>query len=444
MTARPQDVDACVDERQTLDDSPSAGGRGEQPPLVDDEPPTRATDYLHHALVGLHALTRVPKPLLALAFLALAAGLGGLWAWAAAASPPIWGSAAWLSAGSYLAFLLADWAWLASLPRRELSFGPVVPSLIGLSLARWLLGLLPLLALWAGLTPPVGAIAGAVLQAAIWALIVYATGVEPFRLGVTHLKLASPKLPQGARLRLVQVSDLHVERLTRRERELVARVRDLDADYVLLTGDYLNFSYIGDPTAIRDARWVLRRLRARRGIYAVRGTHQVDPNWLLPVLFQGLPIRWLRSEQDVIHEPGYDLVLAGASSTRRADIDVPAVDRALAGLPRGDAANKTFSVLLFHIPDAAPQAQAAGVDLYLSGHTHGGQLRLPFYGALLTGTASGKHYEMGRYDLDGTVLYVSRGVGMEGMAAPRARFLSPPEIVCVDVVGPHPNPPPAD
>ena len=411
-------------------------GGGDRLEWLDDEPPVRAGDVLHHTLVGLHVLARVPKPVLALAFLVLAAGLGGLWGWATDASLTTWGTKAYLAAGGYFAFLLADWIWLAGLPRRGLSFGPVEPSLVGLSLARWLLGLLPLIAVLAGLSPLACAVTGVLLQAALWGLVVYATGVEPFSLGVTHLELFSPKLPQGSRLRLVQISDLHVERLTRRERKLVERVRTLDADYILLTGDYLNFSYIGEPRAIHDARWVLSRLHARRGIYAVRGTHQVDPNWLLPVLFEGLPIRWLRSEQCILQETGYRLALAGASSTRRADIDEPAVDRALAGLSHAE--QKPFTVLLFHIPDAVPQAQAAGVDLYLAGHTHGGQLRLPLYGALVTGTASGKRYEMGRYDLDGLTLYVRRGVGMEGMAAPRARFLSPPEIVCIDVVGTAP------
>lgn len=418
------------DAREVRHDEPPAPTGGEiGHNLPDDEPPVRASDYLHHVLVGLDALTRVPRPALALAFLALAVGLGGLWG-RAADSP----SSVLLAGGAYLAFFGADWVWLASLPRRELSFGPVEPSLVGLAVTRWLLGMFPLVGIWAGLSPLACAAVGALFQAALWGLVVYTTGVEPFRLGVTHLELDSHKLPRGTRLRLVQISDLHVERLTRRERELVERVHELDADYVLLTGDYLNFSYTEDPRAIRDARWVLRRLDARRGLYAVRGTHQVDPNWLLPVLFEGLPIRWLRSEQCVVREAGYTLVLAGASSTCRADIDERALEQALSGLPKN-----AFSVLLFHIPEAVLQAQAAGVDLYLSGHTHGGQLRLPWYGALLTGTASGKRYEMGRYDLEGMMLYVSRGVGMEGRAAPRARFLSPPEIVCIDVVGTAPS-----
>jgi hypothetical protein len=221
-----------------------------------------------------------------------------------------------------------------------------------------------------------------------------------------------------------------VERLTRRERALIERVNRLDADYVLLTGDYLNFSYVGEERAVHDARQVLGSLRARQGIYAVRGTHQVDPNWLLPVLLEGLPVRWLRNEHLTHRRDGLSLTFAGASCTRRTEIDVPAVEQALAGIPQ-DA----FTVLLYHTPERVSQAQAAGVDLYLAGHTHGGQIRLPLYGALLTGTETGKRYEMGRYEAGDLTLYVSRGLGMEGMAAPRARFLCPPEITCIDLRG---------
>ena len=115
------------------------------------------------------------------------------------------------------------------------------------------------------------------------------------------------------------------------------------------------------------------------------------------------------------------------------ELDAARLAQAMDGIPADD-----FTLLLYHSPDLIVEAAQEQIDLYLGGHTHGGQLRLPLYGALVTGTASGKRYEMGRYDLGGTLLYVSRGVGMEGMAAPRARFLSPPEIVCVDVVGTAP------
>jgi predicted MPP superfamily phosphohydrolase len=271
---------------------------------------------------------------------------------------------------------------------------------------------------------------GALVHLAFSVTIVYATRVEPFRLGVTHIELVSPKLGSDRCVRLVQISDLHMERITRRERELIGRVNALHPDYVLLTGDYLNLSYVGEPQAIAEAREVLGALRAREGIYAVRGTHQVDPNAVLPVLFDGLPIRWLRNVHLVVGDDGYRMTFAGASCTRRRDIDVPALERALAGIPED-----VFTVLLYHTPDLVPEAAAEGVDLYLAGHTHGGQMRLPLYGALITATDVGKRYEMGRYDVDDLTLYVSRGIGMEGMAAPRARFLCPPEIVCIDVRG---------
>ena len=83
-----------------------------------------------------------------------------------------------------------------------------------------------------------------------------------------------------------------------------------------------------------------------------------------------------------------------------------------------------------------PDAVETGVDLYLAGHTHGGQLRLPLFGALVTSSDFWKRYEAGRYREGQTTLYVSRGLGMEGLGAPRARFLAPPEIVVWDL---HPG-----
>src|SRR5690606_4499056 len=97
--------------------------------------------------------------------------------------------------------------------------------------------------------------------------------------------------------------------------------------------------------------------------------------------------------------------------------------------------SKTFTVLLTHAPDVGPDANAAGIDLYVCGHTHGGQIRLPFIGALFSGSHLGKQFVMGRYDLGQTTLYTSRGIGLEGLGAPRARFLCPPEIIAWEIRG---------
>jgi hypothetical protein len=92
-----------------------------------------------------------------------------------------------------------------------------------------------------------------------------------------------------------------------------------------------------------------------------------------------------------------------------------------------------YTLLLYHTPDLIETASASSVDLYLAGHTHGGQIRLPFHGAVFTFSEYGKKYEMGEYIVGPTTLYVTRGLGMEGFNMPRARFLCPPEIVLVEL-----------
>jgi hypothetical protein len=92
-----------------------------------------------------------------------------------------------------------------------------------------------------------------------------------------------------------------------------------------------------------------------------------------------------------------------------------------------------YYVLLYHTPDLVETAAANDVSLYFSGHTHGGQVRLPLYGAIVTLSVYHKEYEMGEYHVGPTTLYVSRGIGMEGLGLPRIRFLCPPEIVVFDL-----------
>ena len=92
-----------------------------------------------------------------------------------------------------------------------------------------------------------------------------------------------------------------------------------------------------------------------------------------------------------------------------------------------------FAIFLHHYPDEIREVSRQGVDLYCAGHTHGGQVALPFYGALVTFSRFGKRYESGLYREGLTALYVNRGIGMEGGAL-RVRFCARPEITVIDVV----------
>ena len=321
-----------------------------------------------------------------------------------------------------LVFTLVDGAGLALLPRRGRSFGPVTSPLLALTLGRTGLTLAAglLWPAWPGLLLVVG------LDLAITAVFLYATWVEPFRITVTLEELHSPKLRTGAPVRLLHISDLHVERATAREHELLRLVKELAPDAIVLTGDYINLSYVDDAQAQGEVRDLLAGLCdvARGPLYAVTGSPPVDLPEVVPGVFEDLPINWLLDTVTEVRINGQSLRIAGLRCTRDRSLDAPHLQRLLADNP-GDA----FTLLLYHSPDLMPEAVALGVDLYLCGHTHGGQIRLPFFGALITSSQFWKKYEMGRYDEGDTTLYVSRGLGMEGFGAPRARLLAPPEIV---------------
>lgn len=324
-------------------------------------------------------------------------------------------------------FGLIDVLLLKALPWLGLSFGPAAFSLVFLLGGRLILYLL-----WAVLLIRSSRSDRDVPMLPFWlvngiatALVVYGFYVEPFRIQVSALQIPVDGLSRP--VRIVQLSDVHVERTTRREMELVSMVRELNPDLIVLTGDYLNLSYLGDPTARRDAQALFGQLEAPLGIYAVSGS--VDDEERMRAIFEGTRVVTLEDDVETLSLPGARLALIGVNNWQRKRDAA-----ALARLVKEEAPPDAFRLLLYHTPDLIHEAQAAGVDLYLAGHTHGGQICAPFYGAIVTASMYGKSYESGRYEEGGTTLYVSRGIGMEGGPAPRARFLSPPEVVVIDLI----------
>ena len=92
--------------------------------------------------------------------------------------------------------------------------------------------------------------------------------------------------------------------------------------------------------------------------------------------------------------------------------------------------SEPFSIFLYHYPAGADAAQKKEIDLFLCGHTHGGQVRLPFYGALFTNSTRGKALEWGLYSRGKTRIHVSKGIGMTGLPI---RFLAKPEIALIEI-----------
>ena len=360
-----------------------------------------ARRFVRVARHGIELPSRLPAPVFALLLAALACvGARGRWPWAVGLG----------------LFMASDWVMNALLPRFEKSYGSPQPATLALAFPRTLFGLLPL---------PIAVF----FQAVGSALAFYGLWIEPHRITVTRQSLRSPKLRPGSPIRILHFGDLHVERITARERQLVDLVSSLRPDLVLFSGDLLNTSNLRDPETWAACRWVLERLSAPLGVFLVAGSSAADPADVMPELVKGMPVQWLREEKVTIEHAGQTLDLIGIGCTHRPFVDRLPFEALMEG--RADR----FTILLYHTPDLAPDASELGVDLMLSGHTHGGQVRLPLFGALVTSSLYGKAFEMGRYEQEGMTLYVTRGVGLEGSAAPRIRLLCPPEIVLWELDG---------
>lgn len=379
-------------------------------------------NLIHTLLVTSSRMQRIPAVIVGAGIIGLAGGVYAVWALRQNASD------AAVVAFLYAVLSLLDWFGLWMLPRAKRSFGPDRPPALALAVLK------ALLAVGIGLVGLPWWVAAAVLLG-LSLVAYYATWIEPFNLGVTHETLDTPRWPQGVAVRVLHIGDLHVERITRREHLLNVLIAKFKPDVIVFSGDFVNISYQQDPLTEAAIRSVIRAWRAPLGVYCVPGTYTVEPLERVRAFVDGLDnLRLLLDEWVQIPVAGLPegeaLHLLGMVTTHFLE-----QDRATVAALAAQAPAQAFRLLLTHAPDVAPEADAAGFDLYVCGHTHGGQLRLPLLGAIFSGSHLGMRFVMGRYDLEHVTVYTSRGVGMEGMGAPRARFLCPPEIILWEIRG---------
>ena len=214
-------------------------------------------------------------------------------------------------------------------------------------------------------------------------------------------------------LRLLHISDAHLSPRNDFTESIVSRAEAARPDLVAVTGDLPS-----GPYGIPLARRLLERLAARWPTYVVLGNadHRADR-------FHHSIARWHETGAHVLINRGIPsadgrLWIAGVDDPMR-HRDDPA--QALANAPAN-----AFRLLLAHSPDVIQRAAALEADLILSGHTHGGQVRLPLIGALLTRARVGRRYARGVFRLgSGAVLIVTSGLGVTRLAV---RFWCPPEM----------------
>ncbi|HVO29750.1 MAG TPA: metallophosphoesterase [bacterium] len=240
------------------------------------------------------------------------------------------------------------------------------------------------------------------------ALAVDALLVEPFRLEVTHHTLREPI---AAPLTIAHVSDLHTCGLGRRERAVVAAINEAKPDVIVISGDTVT-----DWCKPEAQSEVLKSFHAPLGVWIVFGNWEHwHPVRHLRKFYEDAGVRLLDNENAQIRD---DVWIAGFDDLK---LGTPDLRAGLFGIPSG-----AFTLALFHSP-AFFDDLAGHANLAFAGHTHGGQVRLPFLPPLWLPHGSGSYLE-GWYERAGSKMYVSRGIGTSVLPI---RFHCAPELAII-------------
>jgi hypothetical protein len=257
----------------------------------------------------------------------------------------------------------------------------------------------------------------------------YVTSIEPQRLLVHHVRLETPKLSQA--IRVLHISDIQAGAITEYEVDLFKQIKALNPDLILNTGDLLQVV----PPATFESEFpqllaLIKAVSPRLGTYAVFGDterelYHLSAKQLGPL--QMLSSRSVRIDTGtgIIHLHGLSLY-----QSKNKNWAIRTVDPWLASAEPND-----FTILFGHAPDYALQMVDQPIDLCLAGHTHGGQVRLPWYGALVIDSNVPKDWSRGFRRIGIPYLNVSAGAGsnrFEGL--PPIRFNCPTEMTLIELL----------
>lgn len=256
------------------------------------------------------------------------------------------------------------------------------------------------------------------------ALLSYASCVEPFMLRVAEWQVPTAKWGAQPALKIALLSDTHAIwpwMSPAHISDIVQRVNALHPDLVLLLGDYVGTHPFGIPVDPVAGVAPYKQLAAPCGVFAVIGNHDMHPagQWPAALAATGIPV--LQNQAQKITCAGRKFWVAGLEELWWQHTDIAKT------LTQVTDANPV--IVAMHNPDSFPNLPPS-VALAVAGHTHGGQIHLPFYGAVerVVPSRYGLRYVYGHVAEDGKDLVVTSGLGMTGIPL---RFLNPPEISVV-------------
>jgi predicted MPP superfamily phosphohydrolase len=251
-------------------------------------------------------------------------------------------------------------------------------------------------------------------------LVIYGFIIEPSTIRITKINKSMDKA--NSKLHFIHLADVHLEKFSVREGKILKIINDLNPDFILFTGDFLSLSHNRDPDSINQVINLFNQINSLVPVYYVSGSPAVDIEEIVVLIQDNISASRLHNEKLIIVKNDVEVNLIGVTCTHKPQNDV----KVIPSLIEKDKIN----ILMYHSPDLIYEIKREDqIQIMLSGHTHGGQVRIPIWGAFFTGSLYGRKLQSGMYRIHDTLLYISRGIGLEGMGAPRVRFLCSPEII---------------
>ena len=256
-------------------------------------------------------------------------------------------------------------------------------------------------------------------------LLWYSFIFEPNNIQVEKINIAIENLPEsfdGAKI--VHLTDFHSKNFGEREKKVLEILEDINPDFIFITGDFIDYR----TKDINSCQEFWRKLSNQHQgkTFGVLGNHEhwiksPDISAIKKLLEEG-GISILNNENRKIFQGNKYIYLLGVDDPDSKKDDLP---KAMIG-----AEENIPKILLAHSPDIVDNLRGEKVDLILVGHTHGGQIRIPFVKPFWVPTKNRGKYASGLFEIGNTILYTNRGIGMTTLPI---RFNCPPEIAVIEL-----------
>lgn len=234
----------------------------------------------------------------------------------------------------------------------------------------------------------------------------YTTYISTVKIGVREYRVKSKKIPDSlSGLKIIQLSDLHFGSTMFNEnvKEIEKIINKRNPDIIVFTGDLINKDYKLESKEQEKLISYLKNIDASLGKYAILGD---EDNESVSTIFNQSDFTILRNEYELIYKDNNDSIILIGLTTKNQDID-----KAYSYFKEENHNSNIYTITLTHKPDTADEIITHGADLILAGHSHNGNIRIPFINYPLYQYEGAKNYNQDYYKIDNTKLYISSGLG---------------------------------